>query len=62
MACSAETHAAVRTGVSVTPSKGPASADWAGRDFAATQVQPQGRLTRWKIVRIEQNCDLFMGI
>ena len=61
-ACSAETHAAVRTGVCVTLSKGPASADWAGRDSAATQVQRHGQSTRRKVVRSEQNCDLFMGI
>lgn len=41
MAHNAEVHAAVRTGVCVTPLMDPADVDWAGLDPTVIQVQLQ---------------------
>lgn len=57
MVCSAETHAAVRTGVCVILSTDPANVDWAGPGLAATQVTLQAADT----TENKPNGNLFMG-
>lgn len=53
-ACSAETHAAVRTGVCVTLSTGLVSVDWAGLDPAVTLVRLHRQQTQQNISELNK--------
>ncbi len=57
MACSAKTHAPVRTAACVTLSTGLANVDWAGLDPAVTQVPSHATDT----TENEENNNMFMG-